>query len=283
MRLPENALEKLKFPFHLDRSPGPAYLKVAAPPGFTAGFSLRPGGCSRGPWAEANMSFMVGDESRNVAANRAALLAKAGAGRQDFGRLLTVRQVHGTRCLVVDDQFVATLPDSETVAADALATSRSGVLLAVQTADCLPLIMISEKPRAVAVVHAGWRGLEKGIATETVELLAATFGVSSVNLKVYAGPAIGPCCFEVGPEVVEIFGKKSYLAGTDGWWREESGRTTLNLVAIQRAELLAAGVGPENFHGLELCTSCHDFCFSYRRDRAITGRQLAFAGIGREN
>ena len=278
MNLTEITPGKIKFPFSLDTRPGPAYLRVAAPTRFAAGFSLRPGGVSRGPYAEANMSFAVGDEAEKVAANRKSLMAGVGGGR-GFSRLVSVKQVHGRRCLVVDEETLAAVDNFDSIEADAMATDRPGLLLAIQTADCLPLIMISERPRAVAVVHAGWRGLEKGVASGTVACLGDSFGVVPAALKVYAGPAIGPCCFEVGPEVVAAFRKKSWLAGVGGWHRPTSRGGCLDLVAIQRAELLAAGVERDNFFALNLCTSCHDFCFSYRRDRGITGRQLAVAGI----
>jgi len=283
MNRPEAVPGQTNSPFHLDLRPGPAYLKLEVPAGFAAGFSLRSGGCSRGAFAEANMSYAVGDEPRRVTANRAALLNKAGSGGRDFNRLVTVRQVHGSRCLVVDDDFPPLDRFPERLEADALVTARPGILLAVQTADCLPLIMIAAAPRAVAVVHAGWRGLEKGIATVTVARLKSVFGVTAESLKVYAGPAVGPCCYEVGGEVVEAFRKKPWLAAAGDWVRHGPDGIFLDLVAIQRRELLAAGVRRENFLAANLCTCCRDLCFSYRRDRAITGRQLAFAGIRREN
>ena len=269
-----------KFPFHLDSGPGPAYLRVAAPPGFAAGFSLRPGGYSRGPFAAANMSFAVGDRPDRVAANRVAIRARASRDGLVFTDLVTVRQVHGNGCLVVDDDFQPPGPETESVEADALITARPGLLLGIQTADCLPLIMISEEPMAVAVVHAGWRGLARGVGDAALRRLVEVFGVDPGKLKVYAGPAIGYCCFEVGPEVIENFCQKPYLAGVSGWYRNDGERDYLDLVAVQRAELLALGVEKENFKAVEICTICHDFCFSYRRDRGITGRQLAFAGIG---
>ena len=264
--------------FTLDKRPGPAYLEIAAPPSLTAGFTLRSGGVSRPPFTAANFSFGVGDDPAAVAANRRGLLAKVGNGR--FRQLLTVRQVHGTDCLVVTkDGPAEVLAGAAEPIADAIISTRPGLLLGIQTADCLPLIVLAEKPPLAAVIHAGWRGLAAGIAARVVARIEDEFGIPPAGLAVYAGPAIGPCCFAVGPEVLEQFQKLDYLAGCSAWWRREDAGIFLDLVAIQRLQLLAVGLPAEHFQSLDLCTSCHDFCFSYRRDRAITGRQLAFAGI----
>jgi YfiH family protein len=268
---------KLKYPFSLDKQSGPAYFKIAAPPPITAGFTLRPGGFSHGSFASANMSFQVGDQEEAVAQNRRALLY--GAGADFFPALVTAKQVHGNRCLTVVDQDPEKLAQLAQTDADALLTDQPGILLGVMTADCLPLIMIDRRQRAVAVVHVGWRGLDQAIGVETVAQLNRDFAVAAENLQVFAGPAIGSCCFQVGIEVVDRFRGHPVLAGVDGWYQERSSGYYIDLLSIQRAQLLAAGVAEENFHVVDICTFCHDFCFSYRRDHAITGRQLAFVGI----
>ena len=267
----------LKYPFSLDNQSGPAYLKVAAPPSVTAGFTLRPGGFSHGSFASANMSFQVGDQDETVGRNRRVLLQ--GAGEDIFPALVTARQVHGNRCLTVVGRDPEKLAQLAQTGADALLTDQPGILLGVLTADCLPLIMIDRFQRAVAVVHAGWRGLEQSIGVEAVTELSRRFAVDAETLQVYAGPAIGSCCFQVGGEVVDRFHRHFVLEGVEGWYQERPSGYYLDLLSIQRAQLLAAGVAEENFHVVNICTYCHDFCFSYRRDHAITGRQLAFVGI----
>ncbi len=267
----------LKYPFSLDNQSGPAYLRVAAPPSITAGFTLRPGGFSSGPFASANMSFQVGDQDITVVRNHRALLE--GAGDDVFPVLVTARQVHGNRCLTVTDRNPEKLAQLAQTEADALLTSQPGALLGVLTADCLPLIMIDKALRAVAVVHVGWRGLEQSIGTVAVTELGRRFAVVAGSLQVYAGPAIGSCCFQVGVEVVDRFRRHPVLEGVEGWYQERPSGFYLDLLSIQRAQLLAAGVAEENFHVADICTCCHDFCFSYRRDHAITGRQLAFVGV----
>jgi len=268
---------RLKYPFSLDNQSGPAYLKVATLPSVIAGFTLRPGGFSGGSFTSANMSYQVGDQAEMVDRNRQALLHSA--GENNFSSLVTVRQVHGNRCLTVTDRDPERLAQLAETGADALLTDQPGVLLGVLTADCLPLIMIDRNRRAVAVVHVGWRGLEQSIGTVVVRELIRRFAVAVETLQVYAGPAIGSCCFQVGSEVVDRFRRHFALDGIAGWYQERPSGYYLDLLSIQRAQLLAAGLAKENFQVVDICTYCHDFCFSYRRDHAITGRQLAFVGL----
>ncbi|MEA3333042.1 MAG: peptidoglycan editing factor PgeF [Pseudomonadota bacterium] len=272
---------RLKYPFSLDNQSGPAYLKIAAPPSITAGFTLRSGGFSHGSFASANMSFQVGDQEETVLQNRRALLYGAGAGF--FSTLVTARQVHGKRCLTIVDSDPEKLEQVAQTDADALLTDQPGILLAVMTADCLPLIMIDQEQRAVAVVHVGWRGLEQSIGIEIVNEMSRRFAVDAETLQVFAGPAIGSCCFQVGIEVVDRFRRHPVLEGIDGWYQKRASGYHIDLLSIQRAQLLAAGVAEKNFHQVDICTFCHGFCFSYRRDHAITGRQLAFVGIKKNN
>jgi len=271
----------LKYPFSLDNKSGPAYLKIAAPSSITAGFTLRPGGFSHGSFASANMSFQVGDQEALVTKNRRALLD--GAGPDLFPALVTARQVHGNRCLTIVDSDPEKLGQIALTDADALLTDQPGILLGVMTADCLPLIMIDQEQRAVAVVHVGWRGLDQSIGVAAVTGLKRDFAVDVENLQVFAGPAIGSCCFQVGIEVVDRFRRHPLLEGTDDWYQERTSGYYVDLLSIQRAQLLAAGVAEKNFHQVDICTFCNDFCFSYRRDHAITGRQLAFVGIKGKN
>ena len=272
-----NIKGSLNYPFSLDNQSMPAYFRVAAPPALFAGFTLRSGGASCGPFAAANMGYGVGDEAAAVAKNRQALLTGAGGGR--FSALLTCRQVHGNRCKVITAEDLA---DSEKLAeteADALISAAPGILLGILTADCLPLIILDKHARAVAVVHAGWRGLEKGVAVAALTEFKQSFALPVSDLSVYAGPAIGACCFEVGGEVIERFHSLPELQGLSGWYRESASAYYLDLLAVQKRQLVVAGLDPANFHAVKVCTFCQDSCFSYRRDHAITGRQLAFAGI----
>ena len=272
----------LNYPFSLDNQSRPAYLRVAAPSGLAVGFSLSASGLPGDPpalvkGASANMGYGVGDADAVVARNRQALLEGVAGGQ--FSSLITCKQVHGNRCKVVNPQDLDDPGRLALLEADALLTAEPGVLLGILTADCLPLIIVEKKGQAVAVVHAGWRGLEKGVAVAALAEFKSSFSIPVADLSVYAGPAIGKCCFAVGIEVIERFQRLPELKGLSGWYREQDSNYYLDLLAVQKHQLLAAGLVPENFHAVDICTYCQDLCFSYRRDHGITGRQLAFAGI----
>lgn len=206
--------------------------------------------------------------------------------------LVRVHQVHGRAVFLhrKGDRAPVAPPD-----ADIIITADSGVALAVQTADCVALLMADPCTGAVAAVHAGWRGLAAGAPIAAVESLACEFGSRPSNLIAAVGPAIGACCYEVGADVRERFGATGFpQALIDRWFRPQPGATPRNPPMEQpcrapragrwffdgwRAtvdELETAGVPPERVHLAELCTSSHfdAFC-SYRRDGKGAGRTAA--------
>jgi YfiH family protein len=206
-------------------------------PGGTALFTTRRGGVSEGPYASLNLGLWTDDDAGRVRDNRERLRAAVGAERLAQGR-----QVHGTR-VVVDGQGIEE--------ADGQVISDPGLAAIVLVADCLPVALAG--PERVGVVHAGWRGLASGVLEEGV---AACGAVAAA-----IGPGIGPCCYEVGDDVRAVFG---------------TGEPTLDLKAIARSRLEAAGVG--EVHDCGLCTSCDaERFFSHRRDRGVTGRQAGLA------
>jgi YfiH family protein len=191
-------------------------------------------------------------------------------------RIHYARQVHGADCLVVDD-----VPPGLAGTADALATSRPGRPLAVFTADCVPLVLADRRRRALAVVHAGWRGTVAGIAGRVVAALAARFGVPPERLQAAVGPAIGPCCYEVDAPVVEPL-LAAFPAGGARWLTPVGGRPGRFWLDLWRAtgdQLEAAGVPPEAVWTARLCTACRgDLFFSYRRERG-GGRLVTLAAL----
>ena len=206
-------------------------------PGGTALFTTRRGGVSEGPFASLNLGLWTDDDAERVRANRERVRAQAGVERLAQGR-----QVHGAR-VVVDAQGIEE--------ADGQVTTARGVAAMVLTADCLPVALAG--PGAVAMVHAGWRGLAEGVLEAGV---AATGAVAAA-----IGPGIGPCCYEVGDDVRAVFGTTE---------------RTLDLKAIARERLEAAGVATVDDCGL--CTACDaERFFSHRRDRGVTGRQAGLA------
>lgn len=148
---------------------------------------------------------------------------------------------------------------------DALMTTERGVALAVQTADCLPVVLAGNG--AAGIVHAGWRGLAAGILGRTVRLLAAQFGVGPQTLQAMVGVGIGPCHYPVGAEVLAAL--REQLGTLDGV--AEDGR--VDLQAAARLALVRAGVSPARIRYLEGCTACTPNYHSYRRDGPMAGRQ----------
>ncbi len=161
------------------------------------GFSTRPGGASVLEGKPAlNLGFTEWDERERVAANREKFMAALGAREMP---LVTLRQFHS------DVIHVAAAPVREAPKADALITSTPGLLLGVQTADCVPILLADTRRRVVAAIHAGWRGTLARIAVKTLGRMRMEFGTRPRDVVAALGPAIGRCCYEVGPEVAQAF------------------------------------------------------------------------------
>jgi YfiH family protein len=204
-------------------------------------------------------------------------------------RLRTVRQIHSNRVLLVgagpagasDAQDTAQRP-----MADALVTDLAGDLLAVRTADCLPLLLVDRGKRAVATVHAGWRGTQQRIAARAVETMWERFGSDPAVVEAAIGPGIGGCCFEVGHEVAAQFEPRFTIPPRDAAPPEQAPaaagrapRPHVDLVEVNRQQLLEQGIPARHLWSSGRCTCCQeDDFFSYRRDGA-TARMLAFVGV----
>jgi len=238
-----------------------------APRGVRALATTRQGGASRAPWDSFNLGDHVGDDPGAVAANRALLRRELPA------EPLWLSQVHGTRC--VDAATAA--PGVE---ADASFTRRRGVVCAVLTADCLPVLLCDDRASVVGVAHAGWRGLAAGVIESTV----AAMGEPGDRLMAWLGPAIGPQAFEVGGEVREIFVAHDAQAA-DAFVATGGGKWLCDIHQLARQRLQSLGIdGPRR--GVPVTQSCRstsaDFCtmrdaenfFSYRRD-GVTGRMAS--------
>ena len=240
-------------------------------------FTTRRGGLSEGPYATLNLGRLTDDRAEAVRQNRSRLEQKIGA------RIAYIRQVHGTTVRTVEstaDVGVAPLPaeDIKLVDADAQATRLEGVAPMVMTADCLPIALAARgrtgaedggtDAGAVAMLHAGWRGLAAGIVTEGVRAIR-DLGADG-PLEAAIGPGAGGCCYEVGDEVREVFA---------GYGERVRDGRNLDLKAIARDQLEGAGV--QTVHDVELCTICADesLFFSHRRDRGVTGRQAGLVWL----
>ena len=174
--------------------------------------------------------------------------------------LATVKQVHSAICVAAEGR-TGVLAE-----ADALVENTPGNLIAVKTADCIPILLVDERLRAVAAVHAGWRGTAAHIAPAAIEAMGRRFGSRPEDLHAAIGPGIGACCYEVGPEVMEQFGGQ--------------GRGRLDLEAENCRQLEQSGVTASRIYASHLCTMCESDQFhSFRRDRDAAGRMYSFAGI----
>ena len=217
-----------------------------APGPYEVVFSTRKGGVSDGPFASLNLGLLTDDAPENVAENRRRLCEATGA---DGSRLAMNRQVHGS-------EVHPARPGSRGVRGDGLWTEEPALPMLAFVADCLPVALArtgGDVP-ALAILHVGWQGLLTGI----VERGAALLGRSAAVV----GPGIGPCCYEVGEEVLAVFRELDGVA---------AGRM-LDLAAVARRKLETAGV--DRIEHVALCTSCRrDLFFSHRRDGGVTGRQ----------
>ncbi len=231
-------------------------------PGARAVFTTRRGGVSTGPYESLNLGRLTDDVPAAVEHNRAALAQSLGV-RFAFGR-----QVHGDFV-----QRVLTTPPAERppesappADADGQATTLRGVAPLVLTADCLPIAVAGAG--AVAMVHAGWRGLAAGIVGEGVAAVRELAGQTPLSAAI--GPGAGPCCYEVSDEVLGAFADRG---------EDVRNGQNLDLKAVAAVDLARAGV--TQVHDLGLCTICSEpsLFFSHRRDHGVTGRQAGVAWL----
>ncbi len=242
--------------------------------GIVVAFSERTGGLSGPPYASLNLAAHVGDEPDAVDENRRRFLdALDLADRRD--RLTCAQQVHGAAVRIVQPRDagrgahaaggVSPVPET-----DALVTTQAGIPLMLLYADCVPVVVVAERARAVAVAHAGWRGLAAGVVRNAVAALRSATSPDE-DLVAYVGPHIGPCCYEVGPEVVSQFANKFVTI------RRAS--AVLDLGAAAAEELESSGVPRERQCHLGICTAHNtERFFSYRAE-GRTGRHAALACI----
>lgn len=185
------------------------------------------------------------------------------------GRLLLLRQVHGD---TIHRAPWEGLPEGDAGTAD-----RPGMILGIETADCLPVLLVDPRRRVVAAAHAGWRGTAKGIARKTLDVLVAG-GSRPEDVIAALGPGIGPCCYEVGPELVAEFGP-----GAEAFFAPGKGdRLCLDVRAANKRQLREGGVPEAQIDGVADCTFHEaDRYHSYRREGLGGGRMISYIGFAR--
>jgi YfiH family protein len=246
-----------------------------APPQVKALSTLRRGGVSEGAFGLAdasegglNLGEHVGDDPACVAVNRALLQARVP------GPIRWMQQVHGIRVLDADAESLHAVPP----VADAAITSRPDTVLAVMTADCLPVLLCDERASAVALAHAGWRGLAEGVLEVTVAAMRARVG-HRARLLAWLGPAIGPTAFEVGEEVRRAFTDRDPEAMAEFAPGPAPGKWWADLTGLARRRLERCG--EVHISGGTRCTvSEPESFFSHRRDR-VSGRMASLVWLSR--
>ncbi|HEY1897908.1 MAG TPA: peptidoglycan editing factor PgeF [Terracidiphilus sp.] len=272
------------------------------------GFSTRRGGvthayCAEGAAGELNLGFTSEDDRANVIRNRQ-LLTEAVSGASATP-LVTVRQIHSS-VLVSQGPIMGSaevVGKQHPCKGDGHMTSQSGLLLGIQTADCIPVLVADRRRKAVAAFHAGWRGTVRRIVENGIGRMRLEFGSHPEDLVAAIGPGVGQCCYAVGEEVVSEF-ESQFTYGSELFREVDSSdpvRTRyplmflshrapghsspgsglhLDLVEANRRQLLASGLQPDAIQFVGACTHCHpELFFSHRGSRGHCGRIMSVIGI----
>jgi YfiH family protein len=236
--------------------------------GFVHGFPERTGGVSTGARTSLNLGKRWGDGPEVVEENRRLLAVHAG---YDPAELQATRHVHGTAVWAVGEPLAA---DAEF---DGLVCDRPGPVLGAFAADCVPILFADPEARVIGACHAGWRGTVNGVAATTIARMTE-LGAQPARICVALGPSIGPCCFEVGPEVVEEF--RVAFGNVPKLVVQGPQKDHIDLRVALRTSLERAGVTPGHIDDQPPCTKCEpDRFFSYRRDGKDGGVHMAFIAM----
>jgi len=248
--------------------------------GFVNGFSTRPGGVSPMPHDSLSLAGFHDDAAENILENRRRFL-KLFPGQWS---LAGCWQVHGNDVRVVNSVAEAKPAEDtlgETVYCDVIVSNADHVLAGVKTADCVPILLGDPRTRSFAAVHAGWRGTLATAVIAGVNRLTDEYGARPEDLRVAIGASAGPCCYEVGSEVIDAFSSR-FPNGEKLFTPTRPGHALVDLITANREQLESVGVRSEKIHVLPLCTMCRtDLFFSYRKEKkeyGKTGRLMAVIG-----
>lgn len=245
---------------------------------FLQGFTLRKGGFSKKPYDSLNIGLHTDDKKADVRRN-------IGSFEKAFGvrYVAAVHQVHGDKVVVLEGSKgqgsrikVGILQKTE---ADAVVTDIRGIAASVRVADCAGTVIVDPVNRIAASVHSGWRGVANKIPAKTVALMQKKFKSDPKKLIAAVSPAIGPCCYNVGPDVYKLQ-KQAVFSNI---FTKRNNKIYMNLWKGVQNLLVSAGISKKNIHVCDMCTSCNpDMFFSHRKDQGKTGRMLVF-GIIRQS
>jgi len=227
--------------------------------------STRGGGASDPPFDKLNLSFNVSDDPKHVASNRKLLSSALGFNVES---LTTAKQVHGNKVAIITKDMRGKGSNDHASALngiDAMVTDIPGILLMVQVADCVPLLFYDPKRKVIAATHAGWRGTVLKIAKNTVDTMIKQYRSDPTHIYVGIGPSIGPCCYEVGREVLREASKDLI--------KTRNGKNYFDLWEANKSQLIETGIPASNIEVSQLCTLCNsDTFFSSRAGGGVTGR-----------
>ncbi|MFZ2329992.1 MAG: peptidoglycan editing factor PgeF [Atribacterota bacterium] len=238
--------------------------------------TTRHGGYSEKPFHSLNLASHIGDREENVLKNRECLARSLGIRAEKF---FFTRQEHGNRIFLINEEklfynnnrLTGTIPVS-----DAMITDCRDICLLIFIADCVPVLLFDCRKKIIGLVHAGWKGTVSLISQKTVQLMQSHYGSRVQDIICAIGPSIGPCCYEVGNEVLgkvkESFPEEKSLISFDS----KKGKYFFDLWQANKTQLLNCGIPDSNIETASLCTSCHsDLFFSSRKEHQCTGRFAA--------
>ncbi len=232
------------------------------------GFTCRQGGVSSGKICGLNLGFRVEDHTDSVMENYRLVSCDL---EIPLSSMVLARQTHTDHIRIVtkDDAGKGVVRQSDITDTDGLMTDQPGLGLVVFSADCVPILLFDPSRKAIAALHAGWRGTVKEIAKKGASMMCEVYGCNPKDILAAVGPSIGPCCFSFGQDAKDYFPEK-YLSPMP------SGKFLVDLWQMNYDQLTSQGLLPEHIALSRICTVCHaDTFYSYRTHREHTGRQAA--------
>ena len=235
-------------------------------------FSSRIGGVSEGMYNSLNLGYKSGDKKTDIDKNMNIL---CDAAEFNINDLVLSDQNHGSNCKIVNsgDRGKGIIIESDILGVDALVTNCRNLALCIFTADCVPVFLLDTENDVIALCHAGWRGIVGNIIPKTIDTMRRNFNTKPEKLLAAIAPSIGPCCFNVGTDVIKEF--QNLFGDGENIIINENGNYKINLWNAAKEQLVKAGIESDIVNS-EMCTFCNEKEFySYRRDGKSTGRMVS--------
>lgn len=228
----------------------------------------------RGEAYSFSLALHTGEEAGEIIANRWSVARKLSVDEASV--FVVANQTHSNHVHIIDRKEMQGWERLEDAVedCDALVTDQENVIVTILTADCVPILLYDPVKRVVAAVHAGWRGTEGEIVIKTVSAMKRRFGTDPSDILAGVAPAIGKCCYEVGEDVASHF--SAYPDAMD----RQGEKSMLDLPAINKSQMVSAGILEEHIEMSGICTACEvETFFSYRREQGCSGRFMSMIGL----